>query len=227
VFTGLVEARVAVLAWEPVGTGARLTLPAPALSPSAPPWTPVAGESLAVSGCCLTVVAIDSQGSVAFDLSRESLGRTWFGSLAVGRLVNLERSVRLTDRLGGHLVSGHVDGVGQVLAIEDAGDGGRRFTFRVPNGFERYLLQKGSVAVDGVSLTVVDPRGRDFDVAAIPETLARTTLGTARPGDAVHLEADMIGKWVERLYGVSHFPPPSLLREGGTTTTKAKVEESD
>ena len=103
------------------------------------------------------------------------------------------------DRLGGHLVSGHVDGVGRIAAIEDTGDDGKRFTFEVPAGFERYLVPKGSVGVDGISLTVVEPRGRLFDVAVIPETLRRTNLGAATVGQGVHFEADQIGKWVERL----------------------------
>ena len=107
--------------------------------------------------------------------------------------------MRLVDRMGGHMVSGHVDAVGRVARIEDPGDGGRLFVFEVPEGFERWLLDKGSVTVDGISLTVVDPNGREFAVAVIPETLARTCLGSAEPGQAVHLEGDMIGKWVEKL----------------------------
>ena len=113
--------------------------------------------------------------------------------------MNLERSLRLSDRLGGHLVSGHVDGLGTILSIEDSGDGGRLFTFSVPPAFERYQIPKGSVAIDGISLTVVDPRGPAFDVAIIPETLERTSLGAADVGQRIHLEADQIGKWIERL----------------------------
>jgi len=198
-FTGLVEACVPVRSWEAAGTGARLVLPAPELASDLPDWEPVLGESIALSGCCLTVIEIGPDGSVAFDLSRETLDRTWFEERIAGRPVNLERSVRLADRLGGHLVSGHVDGVGHVAAVTYTGDGGWCMTFEVPVEFERYLVQKGSVAVDGISLTVVDPRERLFDVAVIPETLARTNLGTAEVGTAVHLEADPIGKWVERM----------------------------
>jgi len=135
--------------------------------------------------------------------SAETLEKTWFGELARGRsvdrTVNLERSLRLADRLGGHLVSGHVDTVGEIAGIADSNDGGRVFTFDVPPAFERYLVEKGSVCVDGISLTVVSPRERLFDVAIIPETLKRTNLGTAEVGQSVHLEADMIGKWIERL----------------------------
>jgi riboflavin synthase len=114
--------------------------------------------------------------------------------------VNLERALLLSDRLGGHLVLGHVDGGGVVTAVRDAGDGGRVVGFEVDPGLERYLIGKGSVTIDGVSLTVVEPRGRRFDVALIPTTLAATTLGEARVGQRVNVEADVVGKWVERLF---------------------------
>jgi riboflavin synthase len=201
-FSGLVEVAVPVLELELAGEeqrGARLRLPAPELGEGLPGWAPAMGESIAVSGCCLSVAGIGVGGETVFDLSAETLRCTWFDELEPGRLVNLERSVRPFDRLGGHLVSGHVDGVGEIAGIEDSGDGCQTFTFRVPEGFERYLVSKGSVSVEGISLTVVEPRGRDFDVAVIPETLARTNLGRARVGQRVHLEADMIGKWVERM----------------------------
>jgi riboflavin synthase len=107
--------------------------------------------------------------------------------------------MRLSDRLDGHLVTGHVDGRGRYVAIEDSGDGGRRLTIEVDPGLERYLVDKGSIVVDGVSLTVVEPRGRLFDVALIPITLEKTTLGSAERGRTVNLEADLIGKWIERL----------------------------
>jgi riboflavin synthase len=198
-FTGLVEACVPLLALEPVGSGARLLLPPPELPPDLPAWEPRTGESLSISGCCLTVVELGADGTLQFDLSAETLGLTWFADLEPGRLVNLERSVRLADRLGGHLVSGHVDGVGTIVDVVDSGDGGKLFTFEVPAALERYLLSKGSVALDGISLTVVEPRGGRFDVAIIPETLVRTSFGAAKPGERVHVEADLIGKWVEKL----------------------------
>ena len=195
-FSGLIEACVPVTALEPVGTGARLVLPRPA-----PDWDVGHGDSVAVSGCCLTVAALEA-GTMAFDLSAETLARTWIGAEgAAARRVNLERSVRLEDRLGGHLVSGHVDGGGTITAIEDVGDGGRVFTFEVDEGLDRYLIEKGSVALDGISLTVVEPRRRSFDVAVIPVTLQETSLGTAAVGQRVHVEADQIGKWVEKLLG--------------------------
>ena len=206
VFTGLVEARTPVRALERRGAGARLCLAAPG-----PAWSAGPGESLSVSGCCLTVAGWRDPASGAelagprpgadlvFDLSAETLQRTWLAEARPGREVNLERALTLASLLGGHLVAGHVDGLGTLVERSDPGDGGRRLAFEVPEGFERWLIDKGSVAVDGVSLTVVEPCGRRFDVAAIPETLARTTLGAARVGDRVHLEADAIGKWVERL----------------------------
>lgn len=199
-FTGLVEARVPVSDWERRGVGGRLRIPPPELPPDAPPWDPRQGESIAVAGVCLSVAALEPGGGVAFDLSAETLERTWFAELAPGRLLNLERSLRLGDRLGGHLVSGHVDGLGRLVELEDAGDGGRVATFEVEPGFERWLVEKGSVCVEGVSLTVVRPEGRRFRVALIPETLSRTNLGPAVPGQRMHLEADMVGKWIEKLF---------------------------
>lgn len=156
------------------------------------------GDSLCVSGACLTVAGLEGE-ELAFDLSEETLARTWFADLRPGVELNLERAMRLSDRLDGHLVLGHVDARGRCASVSDAGDGGRRLTFEVDAGFERYLVEKGSVAVDGVSLTVVSPKGRSFEVAAIPVTLEKTTLGRTERGRVVNLEADPIGKWVERL----------------------------
>lgn len=201
-FTGLVEACVPVLAAEPRGSGLRLRLPQPGCPSDAgvgERFETRPGDSVAVSGCCLTVVPDGAPGELAFDLSAETLQRTWFRALAPGVPVNLERALRLGDRLDGHMVSGHVDAVGRIAALADSGDGGWRVTFEVPEGFERWLVDKGSVTVDGISLTVVTPVGRRFDVAVIPHTLAMTHLGRARVGQAVNLEADLVGKWVERL----------------------------
>lgn len=217
-FTGLIEAVVPVAGWERVGTGARLVLPAPAVFedrslsgvPAESVWRVAHGESVAVSGVCLTVVALLGAGGtpqpsgtpgtqMVFDLSSETLERAWFDQLDVGRAVNLERSLRLGDRLGGHLVAGHVDGQGTITAIEDTGDGGWRVEFQAPPELARYLIEKGSVTIDGISLTVVEPEGRRFQVAVIPLTLELTSLGAAKVGDRVNLEADMIGKWIERL----------------------------
>jgi len=201
-FSGLVEGRAEVLALDHARSGARLELAAPRLERGAPRWKPVRGESIAVSGCCLTVSRLGPRGRSGYDLSRETLAMTWLGSLAPGRFVNLERAVRLADRLGGHLVSGHVDGLGRVTRIDDSADGGALVTFEVLRGFERWLLAKGSIAIDGVSLTIVAPESRRFRVALIPETLRKTTLGQLRVGEPVHLEADQLGKWVAQLLAV-------------------------
>jgi riboflavin synthase len=199
-FTGLIEACVPVRSWEIRGRGGVLVLPSPEIAPGeAEPWSAAPKESIAVCGCCLTVAALESDGAMIFELSSETIDCTWFGELEPGRIVNLERPVRLIDRLGGHMVSGHVDGSAVIRAIEDSGDGGRLFRFEANEGFERYLVEKGSVCVDGISLTIVDPEERTFEVAIIPETLKRTNLGPAVVGQNVHLEADQIGKWVEQL----------------------------
>ena len=194
-FTGLVEAAVPVRSYELSGTGARLVLEVPEIDG----WSVAAGDSVAVAGVCLTV--LPEPDGMAFDLSRETLHCTWFSEarLTKGARVNVERALRVGDRLGGHMVSGHVDTVGRLTGRRRAGDGGEELRFEVPEGFERYLVDKGSVTIDGVSLTVVTPSAREFEVAVIPHTLEITQLGTLEPGDPVHLEADLVGKWVERL----------------------------
>lgn len=201
-FTGIIEAAVEVAAFEPhqgsSGTGARLWLP----NPDLPDWEVSMGQSIAVCGVCLTVASLED-GRMAFDLSKETLDRTWFGGLeaaqGAGRRVNLERAMKLGDRLDGHMVSGHVDGVGEITAVDDVGDGGREIGFRVPGALERYLVDKGSVTLDGTSLTVVEPHRGEFRVAMIPLTLEITAFGASRAGDPVNVEADLVGKWVERL----------------------------
>src|SRR5262245_10964255 len=152
-FSGLIEGRARVLGLRRSRAGAELTLSAPELDRGAARWRPVRGESIAADGGCLTVSARTTGGRTGVDLSRETLERTALGRLEHGATVNVERSLRLGDRLGGHLVSGHVDAVGEVVRSEDSRDGGRLFTFRIPRGFERWLIEKGSVTVSGVSLT--------------------------------------------------------------------------
>lgn len=155
------------------------------------------GDSIAVNGACLTVVA-KRRGNIAMDVSAETLRRTTLGALETGDRVNLERCLTLGKLLGGHLVSGHVDGLGKIVSIAPEGDS-RLYTFEVPAGAERYLVEKGSVAIDGVSLTVFGIRRRRFSVALIPHTLKVTTLGGKGPGDPVNVESDMLVKYVERI----------------------------
>lgn len=150
------------------------------------------GDSLAVNGCCLTVVAFGDDWWEA-DLSDETLSRTSLSALAPGSAVNLERPVRLQDRLGGHVVQGHVDAVGEVVDPVPA------LRVRVPAALNRYLVEKGSITVDGVSLTIVDVLDDGFTVAIIPQTAAVTTLGTRQPGEFVNLEVDIMAKHVEKL----------------------------
>jgi riboflavin synthase len=150
------------------------------------------GDSIAVDGCCVTVVA-HGPGWWEVDVSDETLKRTTFGDRGPGDRVNLERPVRMSDRLGGHIVQGHVDGVGEI--VEPVPD----LRVRMPRELLRYVVEKGSIAVDGVSLTVVDVLDDGFTVAVIPHTTAVTTLGAKQPGDRVNLEVDVTVKYVERL----------------------------
>ena len=156
------------------------------------------GESIAVNGACLTVVAFDATHFEA-DVSAETLSLTTLGALVEGRALNLERALRMGDRLGGHLVSGHVDGVGAVAAIDQAADGAQRWRFRAPAPLSRYIALKGSICVDGVSLTVnaVDRGG--FEVALVPHTLAYTAFSQTAQDDPVNLEVDLLARHVERL----------------------------
>jgi riboflavin synthase len=193
-FTGIVEGTgtVAALAAAADGSGARLEVEAPFLAGDLRP-----GESVAVNGCCLTV-AEATGGGFAADLVAETLRRTALGGLAAGDLVNLERPMTLGGRLGGHLVQGHVDGVARVLDRTTVGDG-EEVRIELPAELARYVAEKGSVAVDGVSLTVAGVGPGWFAVALVPHTLEVTTLGRRRPGDPVQLEVDVVAKYVERL----------------------------
>jgi riboflavin synthase len=158
------------------------------------------GASIAVNGVCLTAIEIGAT-SLGFDLSQETIARTSLGNLAPGDRVNLERPVTLATRLGGHLVQGHVDGVGRVARIEPDPGGGNRTVVTIPDHLRRYIVEKGSLTVDGVSLTVAAIERDEITVALIPHTLAVTTLGEAAPGDPVNIEVDVLARYVERLMG--------------------------
>ena len=155
------------------------------------------GASIACAGVCLTVIA---KGGDWFDvqISAESVARTNIGAWGPGHRVNLERALKVGDELGGHIVSGHVDGQAEIVAMQDEGES-TRFTFRAPEALAKYIAPKGSVALDGTSLTVNEVSGRDFGVNIIPHTKAVTTWGTARPGDRVNLEIDTLARYVARL----------------------------
>jgi len=206
-FTGLVEAMGQVERLTPVGPARRLVLRVP-LDVAA---EAAVGDSVAVSGVCLTVVAVEP-GRLAFDLAEETVRVTTLGELEPGDPVNLERPLRLGARLGGHLVLGHVDGVGRVTAVRPEGDG-RRLSVEVPGGLRPLLIPKGSVAVDGVSLTVAELGETAFSVALIPHTLAVTTLGARRAGGRVNLEMDVLGKYVQALLPGGEGARDALVRQ--------------
>ncbi len=181
---------------------------------------PEEGESIAVNGTCLTAREINGRRFLV-DVSPESLSRTGLGSLEVGSRVNLERALRLSDRLGGHLVSGHVDTLGRVEDRQTAGDF-TLFTFSLDEGLTRYIIEKGSITINGVSLTVNSCSGNRFSVSIIPHTLVVTTLGDLKIGDQVNLEVDIIGKYVEKLLAEQATPAgresrinPAFLAEHG------------
>ena len=189
-FTGIVAELGEVAAIEYRGDAARLTIRGSTDDVSA-------GESIAVNGVCLTVTGV-IDGTFTADVMGETLDRSGLGALTAGAPVNLERSVRLADRLGGHLVQGHVDATGAIISRSPSAHWDQ-VRISLPGTIARYVVLKGSIAVDGVSLTV-SALGEDwFEVSLIPETLKRTTLGTRQPGETVNLEADVIAKYVERL----------------------------
>ncbi|HEX5174077.1 MAG TPA: riboflavin synthase [Gaiellaceae bacterium] len=187
-FTGIVREVGTVVAFD----GSRLVLEAPETASVG-----AVGDSVAVAGVCLTVVEA-GEGRLAFDVVPETLSRTALGGLASGASLNVEPSLRVGDRLGGHVVQGHVDAVGRVRSVAPEGEG-RRLWVDAPGTVLGYCVEKGSIAVDGVSLTVAAFDDDGFEVALIPHTLAVTTLGRLEPGAEVNLEADVLGKVVERL----------------------------
>lgn len=192
-FTGIIEGVGRLSAIEHRGGDARLIVEVGSL-----PFDAVQlGESIAVNGVCLTVVEFDTT-SFAADASNETLSLTTLGGLSVGARLNLERAMRPADRLGGHLVSGHVDGVGSVLDIQPDARA-QRWRFAAPPALSRYIAKKGSICVDGVSLTVNEVDESGFEVALIPHTVANTAFATTRVGDLVNLEIDLVARYVERL----------------------------
>jgi riboflavin synthase len=191
VFTGIVECVGEVEALRPLGDAARLVVRAPGLAPELR-----VGDSVAVSGACLTVTETSGE-TIAFDAVRETLDRTTLGELAPGGAVNLERALRADGRLDGHIVQGHVDATGSVRELARRGRD-VRLVLDCPADLAGQLVPKGSVAIDGVSLTVVNVEAEGFDVALIPHTLEVTTLGRLAPGRRVNLEADVLGKYVKR-----------------------------
>jgi riboflavin synthase len=191
VFTGLVQGVGSVAGIERSDDGARITI----ATPLVPELN--AGDSIAINGVCLTAVDLAGDSFVA-DAMNETLARSSLGDLAPGSSVNLELPLRATDRLGGHVVQGHVDGVGEVLDQHDDGFA-RRIRIGAPAEVLRYVVEKGSIAVDGVSLTITEVDERSFTVSLIPETLERTTLGGIGAGRRVNLEVDVLAKYVEKL----------------------------
>jgi riboflavin synthase len=191
-FTGLVEERGTVVRIDELSDSVRMTVSGPLVTSDARH-----GDSIAVNGVCLTVVGQESDSFTA-DVMRETLSRSSLGVLAAGDAVNLERAARLDARIGGHLVQGHVDGTAAVLSISPS-DNWTLVRFSLPIELARYVVEKGSITVDGVSLTVVEAGDDFFSVSLIPETLSATTLGSRTVGDLVNLEVDAIAKYVERL----------------------------
>jgi riboflavin synthase len=192
VFTGIVRERGRVASLNGGDAGVRLVVEAPQTAPGIS-----VGDSVAVNGVCLTAVAV-ANGTLAFDAVPETLARTSLSRLAPGATVNLEPALRAGDPMGGHVMQGHVDGLARVRSVDPEGEG-RRIWLDAPPELLRYCVEKGSIAVDGVSLTVAALDDAGFAVALIPHTLAETTLGRLEPGADVNLEVDVLAKYVERL----------------------------
>jgi riboflavin synthase len=193
-FTGLVEEVGEVRAVAPGALSSRITVAAARVLEGT-----VEGDSVCISGTCLTVTGIEP-GALSFTAVHETLSRSTLGKLRAGSKVNLERALAVGSRLGGHFVQGHVDGTTRLQGITPEGES-RRFTFHLPSELSRYLVEKGSIAIDGISLTVASLSSDRFSVALIPHTLGATTLDFLRPGDEVNLEVDLLAKYVERLLG--------------------------
>ncbi|EQD41105.1 riboflavin synthase, alpha subunit [mine drainage metagenome] len=194
-FTGIIQAIGTLARSEPCGGDLRLHIDCGALDLAGV----ARGDSIAVSGACLTAIELGAQRFAA-DVSRETLACTTLGALRAGDAVNLEKALRVGDALNGHLVAGHVDGVGHVLEVR-ADARSQRWRFAAPAELARYIASKGSICIDGVSLTVNEVDGASFGVNLIPHTVAMTTFGQRRPGAAVNLEVDLLARYVERMLG--------------------------
>ncbi|WP_043695590.1 riboflavin synthase [Luteibacter sp. 9133] len=199
-FTGIIQAVGRIARLEPRGGDVRLVVDTASLDMS----DVALGDSIAVSGVCLTVIEFDATHFAA-DVSNETLAHTTLGQHKAGDPVNLEKALRLADRLGGHLVSGHVDGAGKVVSVVPDGRS-QRWTFEVPADLARYIAHKGSVCIDGTSLTVNEVSGHRFGVNLIPHTVEHTAFSDRRPGDAVNIEVDVVARYVERLLASGDAP---------------------
>jgi len=222
-FTGLVETTAVLRQPKRAGVGARVAV-------SVRLGAIAVGESISVHGACLTVTEVTAQGFEA-DVSAETLSRTTLGTLGAGARVNVERACRLGDRLGGHIVTGHVDGVGRVASLQPVGDAVRMRVY-APAEVLRYVAEKGSIAIDGVSLTVNTlytkgaAREQGFDVMLVPHTLAHTTLRLLAVGDGVNLEADVLSRYVARQLELGHLlPPPRKASRRQAAATVDPVRE--
>ncbi|MFE9887074.1 riboflavin synthase [Streptomyces scopuliridis] len=221
-FTGIVEELGEVTAIENLGDSSRFRLRGPVVTENAKH-----GDSIAVNGVCLTVVDFEN-GEFTADVMAETLNRSSLGALATGSRVNLERPVAVGGRLGGHIVQGHVDGTGTVVERTPS-EHWELVRIALPAALSRYVVEKGSITVDGVSLTVVDAGPDFFTISLIPTTLALTTLGIKGPGDPVNLEVDVLAKYVERLLGAGTETTETAGTAGtaGTALKAAQTEESD
>jgi len=208
-FTGIVEELGSVDRIEHRGDGARLKILCQKVIDGSHE-----GSSIAVNGVCLTAVDLRA-GSFSADLAPETVRRSNLGQLRVGSRVNLERPLAMSDRLSGHIVQGHIDGVGELLSLEDLGDENWWMQVQIPVALERYLVYKGSIAIDGISLTVAELRGEVLAVTVIPHTYQNTTLGSRKSGEMLNLECDILAKHVEKLLG-------NLSVKAGLTVEKLK-----
>jgi riboflavin synthase len=217
VFTGIIEGLGTIKSLTAIGGGVRM-----GIQVDFPMESPVVGDSIAVSGTCLTVVNFNHK-ILEVDVAPETLSRTTLARAKVGDRVNLEQALRFGDRLGGHLVSGHVDGIG-VIASKRPAANATIFVLEVPDALARYIVEKGSVAIDGISLTVNACDRTSFEVSIVPHTAKVTTMALKKVGDAVNIETDMIGKYVERF--TQPFDPEKAKKNGRSSVSKSLLEET-